>query len=297
MEFAGTARSWLIAFVLVFLAGVALVNLVYNLPGLQSQGETGTGVGLPSPLPEIRLSPETSLVVSVVLSVVAGGFFLAIYLKYRPKSGRFPLEELIPVLVILLLILSLGFLLAPLRESLETNQEENSGFDGGTNDGSGEDGGGALPFYFSIIVGPGVLGLLLVLFAFSAGLLLLSVLKGRSAPDAGFTFSEKAKAEAIRSLEETIYHLELGDDIRSAILICYRDLVQLFRDHGVVPFSHQTARELEVVALQRLGVSHSSSRSLRNLFEVARYSDHPLEEEDRREAIDALRGAKGELGE
>ncbi|MFQ5910617.1 MAG: DUF4129 domain-containing protein, partial [Thermoplasmata archaeon] len=140
------------------------------------------------------------------------------------------------------------------------------------------------------------IGLLVAFLALSAVTFLLSTLRHRRwASMANEEEDELRRGEMARSIQEGLYRLTLGDDVRSVILGCYRDMVRLFKDRGVETDDYLTARELESLAIRRLRLSSESSRSLRELFEVARYSTHPLTEEDRRHAADCLERVKTEL--
>ncbi len=297
MEFAGTARSKLLVFALLLLVVVAIVNLMHNVVSFQpsEEAETVTFPAQRRPL-MIPLEPATSLAISVVLSLAAGTIMLVAYLKYRPKGGRFPYEELLPILIFVLLLLAFALFLGP--QQIPSQSEEDPG--DGTTPGQEEGGPGTevttdgIPLIRRL--GPRVLGLLLVFFAISSAFMLMTVLRGRRVSSLAELIESESRQEVARSIETGIYRLQLGDDIRSVILGCYRDLIDLLRGRGMKAEPQLTAREVEIVALDRLGLSPRGAQSLRVLFEVARYSSHPLTEAHRKEAIRSLEGVRKELG-
>ncbi len=287
-------RSKVIVLVLVLAAAVAVVNLIQNLEGLPFSETTGSG-GVQGPrliLP--NLGPEASLGLAVFFSLVGGGLFILVYLKYMPKGGKFPFEELLPLLVILLIFLSLVFLLGFFRGFQGEEDGEGpvtgDGSEGGTGDPSGE------PGPRSILAAPALAGLLLVFFAFLAFSILIIAFRTRRPAAFGELLDEEMRQQVAASLEEGIYRLRVGDDMRSVILACYTEMLSLFEDRGVEAKKSLTARELESAALERLRLSDDSTKSLRELFEIARYSHYPLSETHRERAIDSLQRVKGELG-
>ena len=145
---------------------------------------------------------------------------------------------------------------------------------------------------------PGALLLVASFAAFAAIYFLMATLQARRARALGLSIKKKQalKRELAEALGERIYSLQLGQDIRSVILGAYRDMVHLFQSYGLQPRRSQTAREVEAVALEKLGLSGRASKDLRKQFEEARYSFHQLTEESRQAAIESLGRVKSELG-
>lgn len=294
MEPGRGAKAKLLVFALLLLAVVAVVNLMGNVLSLaEAEGDGGGTIPFSLPRPMVTVDPEAALLFGTVGSLAGLGVLLAAYLRYRPRL-RVPVEELLPIAVGILLLLSLALILTPNEGTLDEDGTDEGGDAGEppAEPGGATDAGGLT---LTLNLGPRSLGLLL-----GAALLLATYLflgatrRRREAGEGGIPTPEETE-EAIRALEEGIYHLNLGQDPRSVILECYRDLLQLFHRRGVRTPPAATAREVERMARASLGLSSSSSEALRGLFELARYSTHPLTEADRRSAVAYLGAAKEEL--
>jgi len=104
-----------------------------------------------------------------------------------------------------------------------------------------------------------------------------------------------ARHAAADAVQDAIQELELGGDVRSAILACFRRFCLLLGARGITAQGALTPRELDSLAVERLRVSRDASGTLTSLFEEARYSVHPLGEADRRRAIESLAGIRAAL--
>jgi hypothetical protein len=93
---------------------------------------------------------------------------------------------------------------------------------------------------------------------------------------------ETARAEAIASVGDAfrILNIEPGSDPRLRIINCYQRMALAAQQQGANITSDQTARELEAAIHDMLGIKGPSMRDLTNLFEEARYSLHPITEDD-----------------
>lgn len=93
---------------------------------------------------------------------------------------------------------------------------------------------------------------------------------------------ETARAEAIASVEDAlrILNVEPGLDPRLRIINCYQRMALAAHQRGAKITSDQTARELEAAIHDMLGITGPSMRDLTSLFEEARYSLHPITEDD-----------------
>jgi Domain of unknown function (DUF4129) len=67
-------------------------------------------------------------------------------------------------------------------------------------------------------------------------------------------------------------------DPRQAIIACYARLEYLLEDHGVPAYHHLTPQEYMGAALRGLDLPHDAFAGLIRLFELARYSLHPLDD-------------------
>ncbi len=296
MRSRSATRSRLLLTALLLVATLAAVNLIVNLKRLVLTGEPGATEGIPRGVPfTISMDPHTFTVFAFVTSLVFLSALLIAYLRYGPKRRRFPLVELIPQIVGVAIIIGLAYLGQDLLfEDVDVSQDENGGQPGESEPGVGGPSGGNPPPLQLTELGAALLVVAFSFIALTAVLLLLS-LRGISAPLKGPTALEIEK-EMAASLESGIYRLKLGDDVKSVILSCYRDMVGLLRQRGLDARPQLTAREVEAAAMELLGMATTSSRALREIFEVARYSSHTVTEHDRVRAIDSLNMVRKELG-
>ncbi len=286
----------LLILVLVLFVAVALINLIQNLQALQLGSTRGSDAPILFAVPTFGLNP---LVLSWVLAVVGVGIFLVAFLYYRPK-GRFGVEEFIPLIIGGVFLLAVLFLAQSLEEQEGLMEDETEA--GGTGTEAGpppeENAGPFALFRQGLEATPRILLLVASFAAFAAIYFLMATLQRRRARALGLSIKGKQalKRELAEALEERIYSLQLGQDIRSVILGAYRDMVHLFQSYGLQPRRSQTAREVEAGALESLGLSGTASKTLRRQFEEARYSFHVLTEENRQAAIESLARVKSELG-
>jgi len=99
--------------------------------------------------------------------------------------------------------------------------------------------------------------------------------------------SEEARQVA-SVLDRTIYALKTGSDYRSAVIDCYRSLCAILESSGVSNDSTLTARELEALAISRLGGSTEYLHEATFLFEKARYSEDFVSEDEAKRSIECL---------
>lgn len=129
------------------------------------------------------------------------------------------------------------------------------------------------------------------------GLWLLFDRQGRlaAAPDV-----EPPQARRLRrAVTAGLHALQQHDDPRLAIIACYARLEHLLEDHGVPADTTLTPQEYMGAALQGLDVtSEPLAEALANLvqlFELARYSLHPLDDEAKQAAATYLETIKSHL--
>ena len=97
------------------------------------------------------------------------------------------------------------------------------------------------------------------------------------------------------SVERAIYQARIGKDVRGAILSAYKEMENLMRASGVSSKDYFTPREFREFALEKLKISEEPVDTLTQLFELARYSRHEMNEEHRRRAIEALEAIRNEI--
>jgi uncharacterized protein YneF (UPF0154 family) len=96
------------------------------------------------------------------------------------------------------------------------------------------------------------------------------------------------------AMERAIYKVKIGKDVRGAILAAYKEMEKLMKSRGVEDKKYYTPREFREFALQTLRISPKPVDTLTNLFEIARYSTHEMNEEHRRMALKALEDIRNE---
>jgi hypothetical protein len=105
------------------------------------------------------------------------------------------------------------------------------------------------------------------------------------------------RPEGIEAVEEAIHILktETTLDPRMRIINSYQSMVQRAQGVGTRITSDQTAREVEAAIRNMLGVNSSAIKDLTNLFEEARYSLHPITEDDAGRAQRCLLDISGQM--
>ncbi len=108
---------------------------------------------------------------------------------------------------------------------------------------------------------------------------------------------EKVEGEVIttkEAMERAIYKVKIGKDVRGAILAAYKEMEKLMRSKGVEDKDYYTPREFREFALKTLKISSKPVETLTNLFEIARYSQHEMNENHRKLALNALEAIRNE---
>jgi hypothetical protein len=91
-----------------------------------------------------------------------------------------------------------------------------------------------------------------------------------------------------RAIAAGLQELRAHPDPRQAIIACYARLEHLLTDYGVPAYEHLTPQEYMGTALRNLDLPMDAFAGLVGLFELARYSLHPLDDTARRAAMDYL---------
>jgi hypothetical protein len=81
-----------------------------------------------------------------------------------------------------------------------------------------------------------------------------------------------------RAMQAGLRELREHADPRQAIIACYAQLEYLLEDHGVPAHRHLTPQEYMGAALRGLDLPQDAFAGLIRLFELARYSLHPLDD-------------------
>jgi hypothetical protein len=93
---------------------------------------------------------------------------------------------------------------------------------------------------------------------------------------------EKAPEEGVAAVQDAIRIMETENqtDPRTKIIVCYQRMMRAVQQLGTPITSDQTARELERAIRKILVLKGPAVGELTGLFEEARYSLHPITEED-----------------
>ncbi len=98
-----------------------------------------------------------------------------------------------------------------------------------------------------------------------------------------------------RAVTAGLRALQQHDDPRQAIIACYAQLEHLLADHGVPADDTLTPQEYMGAALRGVDVPLDAFAGLVQLFELARYSLHPLDEAAKQTAMTHLEAIKSHL--
>ena len=131
-----------------------------------------------------------------------------------------------------------------------------------------------------------ICGFLIILFVVILYIAILNVNKREK---------KKERKESRTFVDKVLHSVKIGDDVRKAILRAYKEMENMMQSRGIKDEKHYTPREFEKFALNTLKLSPEPVETLVSLFEDARYSDHMLTDEDRRNAITALEAIRNEL--
>lgn len=283
-----------------FIIVLALIigNLVYNLQNLPLE-EPGGEVQGPS-IP--RIDDGSTISVLRVLTLGLGtitlvGIAALVIRRFRrrEKGIRGPTVFLVRnnnyLLAVFMMILAfIVFFFLGRRDGSQLELPEDSG--GGTSGGGSS--GGVIPP--APTIDPDALPLGVIILVLVVALLIgLNLVRYRSLKRK--PIASAARTETAEEVAQTIYSLETGTDARSAILRCYRNMSEILARHGTPNKEHLTPREFRSQAGPILGLNEGSLQRLTGLFEVARYSPHPVGEGHRREATSCLKEIQAELEE
>ena len=103
-------------------------------------------------------------------------------------------------------------------------------------------------------------------------------------------------AERIGSgLRRSLADLESEPDPRLAVQRAYAHMEESLGEVELSRARDETPTEFTARVLRVLGASVATASDLTRLFEIARFSDHPLDEDDRRRAIASVRQVEAEV--
>lgn len=110
----------------------------------------------------------------------------------------------------------------------------------------------------------------------------------RKGPRTDLVLAEESPAPTEERVPSDVLAAASLGDVRSTVLRCFGDFCEIVRRSGVAYREALSPREVEEIAVGRLGVPAHAAEGLTSLFEEARYSVHPLADDARRRAKDHL---------
>ena len=134
----------------------------------------------------------------------------------------------------------------------------------------------------------------------SAGALLLVgpaavVVRRRSARRARQAVVPDAAARVGSGLRRSLADLESERDPRRAVQRAYARMEESLGEIELSRAPDETPTEFTARVLRVLGASAAAASDLTGLFEIARFSDHPMDEDDRRRAIASVLRVEAEV--
>lgn len=281
---------------LLLCAAILLIaGLAFNLAFLDTGDQSlpaSPGTGAPAPNPRGILDAQTA---ADLLLIGIAGILLALVVfvilrRKRPHIKREPRPsswtDLVGTLVAFVFIALFLFLWPRIA-----SQAGSSPGSGGGN-GSGAN-GTFVPTVSGIPIGISIvavvfIAVLVLSFLFRTS----SRLDGRRGPARPAT----ARRSAAQAVQSAIAELEMGGDVREAILACYARFCGFLGAKGLSAQEALTPWEIEDLAVRELAVSSDSADALTALFEEARYSEHALGDSDRARAVQSLERIRADLG-
>jgi hypothetical protein len=135
---------------------------------------------------------------------------------------------------------------------------------------------------------------LLAVGTLAAGVLVYSARRGSPANSDGGYHAEADLATAVGpAIESATERLKLGGEPQAAVIAAYAGLEKTLAEHGQRRRPAETPTEHMARALAEFPALADPAVQLGALYEVARFSDHPVGEADRRRALAALEEARG----
>lgn len=104
-----------------------------------------------------------------------------------------------------------------------------------------------------------------------------------------------AAARVGSDLRRSLADLEFERDPRLAIQRAYARMEESLGEIELSRAPDETPTEFTTRVLRVLGASAAAASALTRLFEIARFSEHPLDEDDRRRAIASVRRVEAEV--
>ena len=103
------------------------------------------------------------------------------------------------------------------------------------------------------------------------------------------------EADMVRTIETTIDDLRSEKDARRAVIAAYAAMERTLARHGLARHRSEAPAEYLGKILRGLRVRESAVVTLTRLFEYAKFSRHPIDDEMKEEAIEALIAIRDDL--
>lgn len=107
--------------------------------------------------------------------------------------------------------------------------------------------------------------------------------------------AEEPKSRVVAAVEESLTHLEAETDPRRAVIAAYARLEAELKAVGRPRQPSEAPLEYMARILSTFSVGPASLRRLTDLFEWAKFSQHPVDPSMKEEAIDALQRVRADL--
>jgi hypothetical protein len=197
--------------------------------------------------------------------------------RNRKQSREEPRSSPWGLVVIFVIIAAVALVSGPMKDTIFNSEN------GGSNGTSGQDMpsvGGAMETSQIVLIG-----------AFAAVLIALLPLFYRYAKGRTISGEEPGtQMEDVQVLESSIARVQMstGDDLRDAIISSYQQVLDMARDR-LKDADILTPRELRKASVETLGWPEAQMEELTRLFEIARYSQHAIDTEERGRSVECLR--------
>ncbi|HEX9379284.1 MAG TPA: DUF4129 domain-containing protein [Gaiellaceae bacterium] len=117
----------------------------------------------------------------------------------------------------------------------------------------------------------------------------------RNRPGTGITAPGGVEEELARAIGSTIDDLRGERDARRAVIAAYANMERILASHGLARGRSEVPYEYLARVLQLFQVRESAVRSLTELFEYAKFSEHQIDPTMKERAIDSLITVKEDL--
>jgi hypothetical protein len=129
----------------------------------------------------------------------------------------------------------------------------------------------------------------------AAGGLFLRWWRSGATRDRAAESTAEPKSRVVAAVEESLAHLEAETDPRRAVIAAYARLEAELKAVGRPRRPSEAPLEYMARILGTFNVGPASLRRLTDLFEWAKFSQHPVDPSMKKEAIDALRRVRADL--